>query len=106
METRRVAVVLVSSVLVSCVLVSPLLAGCNAQSPDAGTITFTRYDGNAGHVIAVDRTSGDESELTTASGVQAHSIAAPDGSFIAYSQVDAASGSPSPAIMREATTST
>jgi Tol biopolymer transport system component len=55
---------------------------------DSGTLTYTRYDGEAGHVIAVSAASGGEIEMTTGSGVQAHSVTSPDGTFIVYSQVD------------------
>jgi TolB protein len=69
--------------------VSTLLAACTAPGPDAGpgTLTFTRFDGTNGHVIALNPKWDGEDEVTSAPGVQAHSVTAPDGSFIAYSQV-------------------
>jgi Tol biopolymer transport system component len=69
---------------------SVVLSGCATISPDAGpgTLTFTRYDGQDGHLVAVSPISEREVEMTSAAGVQAHSITSPDGSFIAYSQVN------------------
>ena len=71
------------------IVASTVLYGCAAKTSDTGpgTITFTRYDGQDGHVIAVGPTSEGEVKVTTAAGVQAHSITSPDGTFIAYSQV-------------------
>ena len=79
-----------ATLMVSLLFTSTVLVGCAATSPDAGpgTMTFTRYDGKNGHLVASNTASGSEVEVTSAAGVQAHSITSPDGSFIAYSQVN------------------
>lgn len=72
------------------VALSAALISCSTPPPDAGpgTLTFTRYNGQDGHLVAVTPTSEGEVAVTSAGGVQAHSITSPDGSFIAYSQVN------------------
>lgn len=71
------------------VATSTILMGCSAGSSDTGpgTLTFSRYDGQDGHVVAISPSSNGEVQITSAEGVQAHSVASPDGSFVAYSQV-------------------
>ena len=93
-EKRTRSVIVLTSrmrfIIAAGLLTSAALTGCATQSSnvDSGTLTYTRYDGEAGHVIAISPATGDEIEMTTGPGVQAHSIAAPNGSFIVYSQVD------------------
>jgi Tol biopolymer transport system component len=79
-----------ATLMVSLLFTSTVLVGCAETSPNAGpgTMTFTRYDGKNGHLVASNTASGSEVEVTSAAGVQAHSITSPDGSFIAYSQVN------------------
>lgn len=87
---RHCRVIIRAAILmVALLLTSTVLVGCAATSVDAGpgTLTFTRFDGQNGHLVASNSASGGEVEVTSASGVQAHGITSPDGSFIAYSQV-------------------
>lgn len=72
-------------------LTSTALVGCaSSASPETGpgTLTFSRYDGANAHVIAMSPGLDDPLEVTTADGVQAHSVTSPDGTFIVYSQVN------------------
>jgi|GEM_PF-898072 len=83
---------------VTLLLTSTVLAGCATTSPDAGpgTMTFTRYDGKNGRLVVSNSALDGEVEVTSAAGVQAHSITSPDGSFIAYSQVSSEPASMKP----------
>ena len=90
LSVRHCRVIIRPSILmVALCFTSTVLVGCVATSVDAGpgTLTFTRFDGQNGHLVASSSASGGEVEVTSASGVQAHGITSPDGSFIAYSQV-------------------
>jgi TolB protein len=51
-------------------------------------ITFTRFDGIAGHVFSIQPDGSQERQLTNAPGIQAHSTWAPNGRFLVYSQID------------------
>ena len=64
-------------------ILNGILGGCPKASPDAGpnTITFTRYNGQNGHVIAVSPKSYGDVQVTTAACVQAHIVTAAEGSL-------------------------
>jgi hypothetical protein len=77
LSTRHCRVITRAAILpVTLLLTSTVLVGCVATSPDAGpgTMTFTRYDGKNGHLVVSNSAPEDEVEVTSAAGVQAHSI--------------------------------
>ena len=74
--------------LVAAVVAVTSLAGCGDQAPTS-VITFSRYSGNGqGHIFTMAPDGSDVRQVTFARGVQAHSSISPDGTKIAYSQVN------------------
>jgi Tol biopolymer transport system component len=69
-------------IVVGCAVV---LAACG--SDEMSTITFSKYDGTTGNIYAMNPDGTNERQVTSDSGVQAHSTLTPDGKTVVYSQV-------------------
>lgn len=70
------------------------LAAAKGGAPGESTITFSRYVGQGtGHVFAMAPDGSQVEQITFGAGVQAHSALSPDGTRIAFSQVDATGSS-------------
>ena len=73
-----------------------LLAACGGvtgqpssePTPSNGPISFSRFDSTASHVFVMDPAGGPATKLTSGPGVQAHSAWSPDGTQVAYSQIN------------------
>jgi len=95
---RRAGAALVGPALAGGGVVAVLLAvagfgGCG-DAPPQSAISFTRYEGNGrGHVFTMAPDGSDVRRVTSAPGVQAHSTISPDGTRVAYSQVNRAGSS-------------
>jgi TolB protein len=72
------------------------LAACGGSGESTDTaagdpqdvITFSRYDGRDAHVLTMAPDGSGVRQVTAAQGIQAHSAISPDGSTIAYTQVN------------------
>jgi len=70
----------------------PIVVGCAAViaacgSDETSTITFSKYDATTGNVYAMNPDGTNQRQVTSDSGVQAHSTLTPDGKTVVYSQV-------------------
>jgi Tol biopolymer transport system component len=70
----------------------PIVVGCAAVlaacgSDETSTITFSKYDGTTGNIYAMNPDGTNQRQVTSDSGVQAHSTLTPDGKTVVFSQV-------------------
>ena len=62
------------------------LSSCS--NDQTSTITYSRYEGAASHIYAMNPDGTNQRQITSADGAQAHSTLTPDGSTVVYSQVN------------------